>query len=758
MNHLILWGRAAISLPFNLIRAIPAEGWRHCWKRLPLMAALILIFLPLHCLHLIGYLLDLIIFPDYRRTAIERPVFITGIPRSGTTRLQRIMAMDETFTGLRTWEILFAPTITERYCYRFLGWLLSPLGRLASVLRKRLFGAMDEVHLFGLQEPEEDFFLLLWVDHCFLQAFLCPDNERYWRLGGGRAQIGHKRLSAILDYYEDCLRRHLFFHGPEHRFLSKNPSFTSLLPALLERFPDATFITCTRDPVKVVPSQLSSLRPPMRLLGNGRLRPAVQIRLLEILHGYYAMLQRYEDHPAVIGLPMSELTGSLGTTLGTVYSRLDQPMSDTLLERLQMLEAHQKRYRSSHRYAAGDFNLDEDSIRERFSDVWQTRDQPQQRTRNRVLQAARRLRVLIVSDAAPSRNGVGAYYLDLMPQLRAQLESLDIISPEIDEHGQWQAGFVLPLPGDRTQKLCLPHYMRLRRQLRELRPHVVIIPTPGPYGLCAAFLAGRQRIPFVTGFHTSFEHLTALYWPDSWRGSLVQWYFNRCNRYLLSRSVAVVGNSDTILKQALGLGAVRPRLVGTPLASDFIQPPVRPWEGRVQRVLFAGRLAREKNIESIFEAARRLPGLTFSIAGEGPLREETAELAARLDNLHYVGWLGRDQLRQAIDDHDVLVLPSHYETFGTVALESMARERLAIVSAGCGISQWPHLRDSLVIIPEEGDLATSLADLCQRDPESLSAQARAARQQALALHVNVVRDWCQILVEFGQDNREKEAD
>ena len=753
MNHLILWSRAAISLPFNLIRAITAEGWRHSWKRLPLLLGLLLIFLPLHCLHLIGYLLDQLLFSAYRKTPIRQPVFITGIPRSGTTRLHRIMAMDNTFTSLRSWEVLFAPTITERYLYRFLGRLLSPLSRLAAILRKRLLGRMDEVHLFGLQEPEEDFFLLLWIDNCFLQAFLCPENERYWHLGRASEQIDRKRLAAILDYYEDSLRRHLFFHGSQLRLLSKNPSFTSLLPDLLERFPDATFINCTRDPVQAVPSQFSSLRPAMRLLGDGQLRPVIQTRLLEILHAYYAMLKYYADHPACITLPMDDLTTTLSRSLTTLYKRLGQVMNEDLLRQLQTLETQQRQYRSSHRYALADFGLEETRIAGYFSDVWPSDPFSDQDAHGDLLQAARRLRVLIVSDAAPSRNGVGAYYQDLMPQLEAQLESLDIVSPEINKQGQWQAGLVLPMPGDRTQRVCLPHYLRLRRRFKELRPHVVIIPTPGVYGLCAAHLCRKHKTPFLAAFHTSFEHLTALYWADSWQGKVVQWYFQRCNRYLLSHSVAVVGNSAPILEQAVAMGGSKPRLVGTPLSNDFVQPPLLPWQGRIQRVLFAGRLAREKNLESIFEAARQLPELAFSIAGDGPLRDTTTKLAATQANLDYLGWLSREQLREAIDDHDILVLPSHYETFGTIALEAMARGRLAVVSSDCGISEWQTLLDSLVVIPPDSDLSRTLGELCRRESTSLMQQANMARQQALSLHTSVVNDWSRVLTEFGQTNK-----
>ena len=88
-------------------------------------------------------------------------------------------------------------------------------------------------------------------------------------------------------------------------------------------------------------------------------------------------------------------------------------------------------------------------------------------------------RVLIVSDAAPHRNGVGAYYQDLMHHLGPWVDRIDIISPAIVD-GQWQGGWMLPLPGDATQKFCIPNLMRLRQQMEAFDPDVVVIPTPGP--------------------------------------------------------------------------------------------------------------------------------------------------------------------------------------------------------------------------------------------------------------------------------------
>lgn len=357
------------------------------------------------------------------------------------------------------------------------------------------------------------------------------------------------------------------------------------------------------------------------------------------------------------------------------------------------------------------------------------------------------LKILAISDAAPSRNGAGAYYQDLVELLTVYVEHIELYSPIIDAMGKWHAGFLLPLPGDKTQKLCLPNIFGLNRLFEEIKPDVVLIATPGVYGLCGAFLARRKQIPFLLGMHTSFEQLTSLYWPDSIRGKIVGKIFNLSNNYLFKGAESVLVNAEPVLQEALKIGAPDVKLIGTPIASKFIREEPAPYKGELQKILFAGRLAKEKNIEALLEVARLMPELEFNIAGDGPLRELVQEAAESLPNLNYLGWLSRSALRQTIDANDALVLPSHFETFGTVALEAMARGRLVVVSPGCGISLWPSLRQGLKVIDESKGLHGAFTELLLESSQCRIDMARQARDVAMQLNYSVVENWTQILLE-----------
>lgn len=370
LNFFLLWCQANFLFPLDLLRSIGAEGWRHAWKRLLLFLPLIPAYWLLNLLHLAGFLLDEILFPEYRHIAVEKPLFILGIPRSGTTHLQRVLAKDPQFTCIRTWEVLLAPSVTERYLYRFLGRLLSPLKRFTAGIRRRLFGAMDDVHYLGLLEAEEDFFLLAWINQCFLTALLCPDVERYWHLARFSSDISPARQRRILRYYRFCLQKHLLFHGVDKRYLCKNPSFTSLLPALLDAFPNGRFIACIRPPEQVVASQLSSLRPAMTLLGSGKPAADTQNRLLEMLKHYYALLGRHQSNPRLSLLPMATLQSNVVDAVQQLYHAHTLKMDASFVETLQETREADRRYKTKHHYALTDFSLSDATIHAFYQEVW----------------------------------------------------------------------------------------------------------------------------------------------------------------------------------------------------------------------------------------------------------------------------------------------------------------------------------------------------------------------------------------------------
>ena len=87
-------------------------------KRIFILLLMAVLYGAVEITNWLGFLLDSILFRDCRNLLIREPVFIVGVPRSGTTFLHRLLARDEEqFTSMKFWEILFAPSIIQKKIY-----------------------------------------------------------------------------------------------------------------------------------------------------------------------------------------------------------------------------------------------------------------------------------------------------------------------------------------------------------------------------------------------------------------------------------------------------------------------------------------------------------------------------------------------------------------------------------------------------------------------------------------------------------------
>ncbi|MBV62564.1 MAG: group 1 glycosyl transferase [Nevskiales bacterium] len=364
-------------------------------------------------------------------------------------------------------------------------------------------------------------------------------------------------------------------------------------------------------------------------------------------------------------------------------------------------------------------------------------------------QPARQLRVAFFSDSVAERNGAGTYYHDLLPQLETVTAGVQMFQPSDRPRARRLS---VPMPGDPTQRLLTPNVPKLWRLFRDFRPDVVVSITPGPFGLLGHALARRHGCGQLVGFHTQFEELSRLYWNPVSR-HIANRYLTLANQQLCRSAHATVVNNRQLMATVRGLGADQASVVGTPLPLDFMRSPVRPLRPELEQVLFAGRLAPEKNLGAVIHAARACPNVRFAIAGDGPLRRKLQRQAADLPNVHFHGWLDRTALREQLDASDLLLLPSRLETFGSIALEAMARGRPALVAAGAGIHEWLELRDGLITLQDGEAIADKIAELASQPLTVRQRRSDRAREAAERLNGATIETWCELIRRAAQAPR-----
>ncbi|MCF8044214.1 MAG: glycosyltransferase [Desulfarculaceae bacterium] len=349
------------------------------------------------------------------------------------------------------------------------------------------------------------------------------------------------------------------------------------------------------------------------------------------------------------------------------------------------------------------------------------------------------LKILFLSDAIAGRNGVGAYYADLVEHLTVHVEHAELVSPGT-EGDSCAHEVTLPMPGDATQRLYLPRVTNIWQKVNDLAPDLIVLPTPGPYGVTGFVIARYLNIPICSGYHTEIDQLSRMYW-NSVFSIFGRLYMKSVNRLFFCSSAMVVGNSEKMIHAARNHGAYRVKTIGTPIAGTFTDDPPPPVSTGLSTVCYAGRLAPEKNIQEVLEAARALPETRFLIAGDGPLRDLVIETACSCPNVEYMGWVSRPGVKQAIDASDMLLLPSRVESFGTIALEAMARRRLVLVSDNCGILNWPDLAEGVYAIGVEESLAEAVKRISDKPVCQRLERSEIARRTALEFNRKTLSQW-----------------
>ena len=337
------------------------------------------LFVALQLLHWLGFLLDEILFRGYRRIDVREPLFVLGPPRSGTTHLHQVLAADPGMTTFRTWECVFALSITGRKLVLALARLDQviggPIARLAAWLGRRAT-PMDDIHPISLAEPEEDFLCLMPIAACFLLIVPFPRSSWLWRTARLDTDVSAVDRRRMMRFYRRCIQKHLYVFGRGKRFLSKNASFSGAPRALLDEFPGARILYTVRDPAETVPSQLSALRPALRACGFPEIDDRFRDALADLLAYYYSHLYAAaRDNAGRMAMLYNvDLRENLADAVSGAMARVDLPVSESFARRLDELSAASRTHRSRHEYSLEEFGLSSADIRRRFEAAYASYD------------------------------------------------------------------------------------------------------------------------------------------------------------------------------------------------------------------------------------------------------------------------------------------------------------------------------------------------------------------------------------------------
>ena len=302
--------------------------------------------------------------PGFDRHAIASPVVITGIPRTGTTALHKLMAVDPRFQGLQTWLLDTPMPRPPRDT-----WARYPaFHRTAAVLEARYRAAPTKraAHHMAAEEVDECCLLLRqgFVSNLWTCGWSAATYDAWWQCQSEEASYRH--------YYR-CLQL-IGSNEPQKRWLLKNPGHLDNLELLFAVFPDASVVQTHRDPARAVPSLCSLLMQLHPVVEEGRHEQRAHNMLAREVAKWARAVRKAEGvrraHPGqVLDVLHTDFHREPMAVIERIYGFIGMELTPELRAAMQRRIAEDpERQHGAHRYDISDFGLTEPEIRERFGD------------------------------------------------------------------------------------------------------------------------------------------------------------------------------------------------------------------------------------------------------------------------------------------------------------------------------------------------------------------------------------------------------
>jgi hypothetical protein len=303
--------------------------------------------------------------PGILSIPIHRPVIITGMPRTGTTALHRLLSVDPQFQCLEGWLLRTPMTRPPRD-----QWSMSPSYRAYSDSLEQLnarYPELRRIHEFSADEAEECTSLLMqnftscaWIAHHRL-----PSYARWFH---------SQSTEDSYSRYADILRL-IGAREPHKRWLLKSPHHMSQLSALLRAFPDACIIQAHRDPVEAIPSFCSLLYAFGRDVEEEAATPRARgpYQCAHWKHSLDLMQAvRRQSPEQVFDVDYRDLSATPLRTIRSIYEYFDLCLNSQVEQQISTQTAISPAAKhGAHRYTIDEWGISATEIRDMFADYRQ---------------------------------------------------------------------------------------------------------------------------------------------------------------------------------------------------------------------------------------------------------------------------------------------------------------------------------------------------------------------------------------------------
>ncbi|MCB1666909.1 MAG: sulfotransferase [Porticoccaceae bacterium] len=310
------------------------------------------------------YVQDIKDHPEILSEKIIKPIIILGLPRTGTSKLQRVLSADPEVQRMDYWRTINpAPFPDEEPGH--------PKGRIEAAL------AVEE--MLSTQFPG-------WMARHPTEA-LEPDEELHLMHGSFECMVSwlFARTPSYYDYISHCDQRPMYQHlyqqmqylqwqdgGARGRpWIMKSPVHIRSLDVVLETFPDAVLVHCHRDLQKVIPS-FASLIVEARSIASDHVDPVVvgseMFEYWASSLGRYLIEREKLSADRIMDVQFEEITSDIVGVIAQIYERAGRELTPEAIAAFKDHEARRPEHHwGAYTYSAADYGYTQAMIEKRFT-------------------------------------------------------------------------------------------------------------------------------------------------------------------------------------------------------------------------------------------------------------------------------------------------------------------------------------------------------------------------------------------------------
>ena len=300
--------------------------------------------------------------PEALAADVAAPVFVSGPPRTGTTILLELLALDPNLRGVRGYEAHF------------------PLDTLPDSGASALACSEPEQEFWADIQPEFMTMHELRSDLPVECVHFCQPEFRSWHwpmmhaIGDLAARGADLDFGAVYRWHKNFLRTLQHIDGAPAQFLLKSPAHMGTLPDLFAAYPDARVILTHRDPIRFLGS-VANLTTTLQWMRSDSVAPSesgptmlfIYQMMMDMVMGQRASGEVPDDQ--IADLLFRDLVSDPVPALQAVYDRLGLEFSDELAAAIPAYLADKPKDKfGKHVYDPAALGLDESAVRAQFTD------------------------------------------------------------------------------------------------------------------------------------------------------------------------------------------------------------------------------------------------------------------------------------------------------------------------------------------------------------------------------------------------------